>query len=103
MDRLLAAGCKVTYGKRPTFQHLYMNTKKKPFDDVRVRRAIAHAIDREPLIKHVLSGMAEPLESPSPRDSSAMTEKGIPRYEYNPEKAQNLLAQAGYPNGLRLT
>jgi peptide/nickel transport system substrate-binding protein len=102
MDRLIAAGCKVTYGKRPAFQNLYMNTRKKPFDDVRVRRAIAHAIDKEPLIKHVLSGMAEPLDSLIPRGFFGHDEKGIPHYEYNPEKAQNLLTQAGYPNGFEV-
>ena len=102
IDRLPASGCKVTYGKRPAFQNLYMNTQKKPFDDVRVRRAIAHAIDKDPLIKHVFSGMAERLESIIPRGFFGHDEKGIPHYDYNPEKAKNLLAQAGYPNGFEV-
>jgi peptide/nickel transport system substrate-binding protein len=79
-----------------------MNTKKKPFDDVRVRRAIAHALDKDAMVKYVFSGMAERLDSPIPKGFFGHTEDGIPRYEYSPEKAKNLLAQAGYPNGFEV-
>ena len=103
MDRLKASGCKVTYMKRPTYHQIFMNVQKKPFDDVRVRRAIAHAIDKDTLAKHVFSGMAERLDSPVPRGFFGHTEEGIPRYDYNPEKAKSLLAQAGYPNGISVT
>jgi peptide/nickel transport system substrate-binding protein len=50
LDRLVASGCKITYTKRPTFQVLFMNNKNRPFDDVRVRRAVAHAIDKDALV-----------------------------------------------------
>jgi len=103
IDRLKASGCKITYAKRPAFQMLLMNTKKKPFDDVRVRQAIAYAIDKDTLVKDLFSGMAERLDSLVPRGYFGHTEEGIPRYEHNPEKAKELLAQAGYPNGVTVS
>jgi len=103
VERILASGCKVTYSKRPAFQNLFMNNKKKPFDDLRVRRAVAYAIDKDSLVTHVFGGMAELLDSPVPKGFFGHNEKGIPYYEYNPEKAKELLAQAGYPNGFEVS
>ena len=102
VDRILASGCKVTYSKRPAFQNLFMNNKKKPFDDIRVRRAVAYAIDKDALVTHVFGGMAERLDSPVPKGFFGHDEKGIPRYDYNPEKAKALLAEAGYPKGFEV-
>jgi peptide/nickel transport system substrate-binding protein len=101
-DRLIASGCKITPSKRPTWQQLWMNVKKKPFDDVRVRRAIAHAIDKDTLIKHVFGGMAERLDSHVPKGFFGHNEQGLPRYDYDPGKAKELLAQAGYSNGFEV-
>jgi peptide/nickel transport system substrate-binding protein len=102
VERILASGCKVTYSKRPAFQNLFMNNKKKPFDDIRVRRAVAYAIDKDALVTHVFGGMAERLDSPVPKGFFGHDEKGIPRYDYNPEKAKALLAEAGYPKGFEV-
>jgi len=102
VDRLKASGCKITLVKYPSLTNISMNTKKKPFDDIRVRRAVAHAIDKDSLIKYVYSGFAEPLNSPLPKVGFGHTEEGLPRYEYNPAKAKELLAQAGYPNGFEV-
>ncbi len=72
------------------------NINKKPFDDVRVRRAFAHAIDRSQ-ITTLLKGGQIPTTSWVP--------KGMPGYEpkvgldYDVSKAQKLLAEAGYPGG----
>jgi peptide/nickel transport system substrate-binding protein len=99
IDRLNAAGIKITYSKRPVWQNLWMNNKAKPFDNVLVRRAVAHAIDKDTLIKYVLDGFAERLDSPVPKGAFGHSEEGIPKYEFSPEKAKALLAQAGYPNG----
>lgn len=99
LDRLKASGCQITPTWRPFTPVLFMNNQKKPFDDLRVRRAIAHAIDTESLIKFVVAGMAEKLNTPYPKGLLGYTENNIPKYDYNPQKAKELLAQAGYPNG----
>ena len=86
------------YRNAPFLRGYYygFNIKKKPFDDVRVRRAFAHAIDRQ-LITSLLKGGQIPTTSWVP--------KGMPGYEpkvgldYDPKKAQKLLAEAGYPGG----
>ena len=102
MERLKASGCNVVYRRSPMTQNLLMNTKKKPFDDVRIRRAIAHAIDKDSFIKHIYAEMGTRLDSPISKEVIGHTEKGIPYYEYNPEKAKELLKQAGYPNGVEV-
>ena len=74
------------------------NNSRKPFDDVRVRRAMAYAIDRNALIKGAMSGYGVPIGS--------HMDPGNPYYvdltsmsPYNPEKAKQLLKEAGFPNG----
>jgi peptide/nickel transport system substrate-binding protein len=77
---------------------LSTNNSRKPFTDVRVRRAMAHAIDRNALIKGAMSGYGVPI--------GTHMEPGNPyyidltsTYPYNPETAKQLLTEAGYPNG----
>jgi len=77
---------------------LHFNTAKKPFDDIRVRQAIAHAIDREGLIEFMGKDVAIPLYSPISMDYLGATED-VKRYPYNPEKAKQLLAEAGLKGG----
>ncbi len=70
----------------------------KALQDVRVRRAIWHAIDRKAIIDNVLSGHADLIDIPlNPRHFGADT--SIKGYEYNPEKARALLKEAGYEGG----
>ena len=74
------------------------NNKAKPFDDLRVRQAMAHAIDRQTVIDLAMSGYGIPIGSHwSP--SQAYYEDLTGTYPYDPEKAKKLLAEAGYPNG----
>jgi ABC-type transport system substrate-binding protein len=68
-----------------------------PWRDKRVRQAVNHAIDRKALVDVVLHGMGYPAEGILP-----MMIRNAPQvsgYEYNPEKARQLLAEAGYPKG----
>ncbi len=103
LDRLKSAGMKITVTKRPVWQNLWMNNKAKPFDNVLVRRAMAHAIDKDSLVKYVFEGFARKLDSPVPIGFFGHADKGLPKYDYNPAKAKALLAQAGYPNGLEVS
>jgi peptide/nickel transport system substrate-binding protein len=67
------------------------------FDDIRIRKALAMAIDKKVLTDIVLGGMAIPTHAYcSPDSEIAEAVKGIP---YDPEQAKKLLAEAGYPNG----
>ncbi|MHC5308278.1 glutathione ABC transporter substrate-binding protein [Bartonella sp. LJL80] len=74
-----------------------LNNMKKPFDDIRVRQALNYAVNKEAYCKVVLNGFCEVATSPIPPLLKFYTNVG--QYEYNPEKAKQLLTEAGYPNG----
>ena len=79
-----------------------INNKKKPFDDVRVRRALMHAIDRKAFIDGVLEGLARPIGSHmAPTDAGYVDLTGV--YAYDPEKAKALLKEAGVATPLDVT
>jgi len=102
-DRLEASGIKIKSINRGTGHYMLLNHQFKPLSDVRVRRAIAHAIDRDTIATHVLGGTAEKWNSLVPKGSFGHTEEGLRRYDYDPKKARELLAEAGYPNGFEAT
>ncbi|MCS7058106.1 MAG: glutathione ABC transporter substrate-binding protein [Meiothermus sp.] len=81
----------------------YFNQSKKPFDDIRVRKAINHAINKEEIVKFVLGGFGRVSDAPISPGIFGYTKVGS--YEYNPDLARQLLAQAGYnaQNPLRIT
>ncbi len=81
---------------------LHFNMTKKPLDDIRVRRAISHAIDRSELMKFLGADVTSKLVSVIPMDYLGGTDK-VPVYEFSPEKAKKLLTEAGYPKGLDLS
>jgi peptide/nickel transport system substrate-binding protein len=76
----------------------FMNTTKKPFDDVRVRLALNYAVDKQALIEKVLYNKAFPTTGPLPSSSPGYN-KELAGYPYDVDKARKLLAEAGYPNG----
>lgn len=78
-------------------RYITLNTKKKPFDDVRVRQALNYAINKEAYAQVVYNGLAEPAVSLI--GPNVQFHVGQEPYEYNIEKAKELLAEAGYPNG----
>ena len=78
---------------------LAYNTTKKPFDDVRVRKALNMAIDKKALVKAIYLDSGVPATNPIP-PSMWSYNKSVKDDEYNPEAAKKLLAEAGYPNGL---
>jgi len=73
-----------------------------PFGDVRVRRAINHAINKEEIVKYLYQGTAIVAKNPIPPVMWGYNDE-IAGYEFNPEKAKKLLAEAGYPNGFETT
>jgi peptide/nickel transport system substrate-binding protein len=69
-----------------------------PFDDVRVRRAVAHSIDRQGIVDNLLRGASVVVHSACfPSQFGCDTD--VVRYEYDPERARALLDEAGYPEG----
>jgi peptide/nickel transport system substrate-binding protein len=78
-----------------------MNTQVPPLSDVRVRQALAHAIDKKLLIDRILGGHATAINGILSPDAFAFDPK-LPEYRYDPEGAKKLLAQAGYKDGLDL-
>jgi peptide/nickel transport system substrate-binding protein len=102
LERMKNAGCRIKVIDRGAWHHLMLNPQFKPFSDVRVRKAIAQAIDRDAIIEHVLGGMAEKLNSLVPKGYFGYTEEGLRRYDYDLQKARDLLAEAGYGNGFEV-
>ncbi|WP_109465816.1 ABC transporter substrate-binding protein [Albibacillus kandeliae] len=81
---------------------LSINNKEKPFDDIRVREAVAHAIDRQAIIDGAMFGYGTPIgtffapHNPAYVDLTSLS-------EYDPEKSKALLAEAGLADGFSTT
>ncbi|HVN98384.1 MAG TPA: glutathione ABC transporter substrate-binding protein [Syntrophorhabdaceae bacterium] len=79
---------------------LGMNCSKKPFNDTKVRQALAYAIDKETIAKSLYNGGGSAVPSiVAPPTTGYFPVKGL---GYDPQKAKNLLKVAGYPNGLKV-
>jgi peptide/nickel transport system substrate-binding protein len=79
-----------------------INNRKKPFDDVRVRRALSHAVDKKAFIDGVFEGLAKPIGSHmAPTDAGYVELSNT--YAYDPEKAKALLKEAGVQTPLNVT
>jgi len=89
---------KVLNGYTTTEVILSTNNARKPFDDIRVRRAMAHAIDRKALIVGAMSGYGVPIGSHMDPGNPYYVDLTTV-YPYNIQKAKDLLKEAGYPNG----
>ena len=79
----------------------FLNTQKEPFNDVRVRQALNYGIDKDAYIAVVKNGLAS--QATSVLGPSVQHYKGNDPYPYDPEKAKELLAEAGYPDGFDAT
>ena len=81
---------------------LSTNNKMPPFDDVRVRQAVAHAIDRQAIIDGAMFGLGTPIGTHfAPHNPDYLDLTG--NSQYDPDKAKSLLAEAGYPDGFTTT
>ncbi|MCP5367353.1 MAG: ABC transporter substrate-binding protein [Hyphomicrobiales bacterium] len=91
---------KVVVGSTEGETILSTNNKSKYFSDVRVRRAMAHAIDRQAIIDGAMFGYGTPIGSHfAPHHPAYVDLTGM--YPYDLAKAKALLAEAGYPNGFK--
>lgn len=82
--------------------YLYLSTNKEsPLLNEKVRHAINYAIDRDNIIKYILQGYGEKLGPFVPKPVFAH-DRSIEPYPYNPQKAKQLLAEAGYPDGFKI-
>lgn len=81
--------------------YLSFNVKKKPFDNVLVRQAIHHALNREAYIDAIYMGRAMVAKNPIPPTLWGYND-GVVDYTYDVEKAKQLLKKAGLPNGFEV-
>ncbi len=92
----------VTKGYEGSIWHgiVEFNLRRPELQDLRVRRAIYHALDVDFVVKNIYySYGARPGTSPVPSLSKAFYTPGVRRYEYDPKKAERLLDEAGYKRG----
>jgi peptide/nickel transport system substrate-binding protein len=93
----------VVPGETGRIAFLHLNGSEKtpapPLRDIRVRKAIMHAIDREAMVKSIVSEGARVLHTFCIPSMFGCTDEGAPRYAYDPAKAKQLLSDAGFPNG----
>lgn len=81
---------------------LSLNTLKPPFDNRLVRVALNHAISKKAIINAVYQNTAREAKNPIP-PSMWSFDNTVSDYQYDPERARQLLVQAGYPNGFEMS
>lgn len=93
----------LTVESYPTYGNYYIwfNSSREPFTDVRVRQALWHAIDLEAIAPALFEGVGEIADGPIPEAVFGAASQSP--YDYDPEKAKALLAEAGYPDGISTT
>jgi len=79
------------------------NTQRAPFDDVRVRQAILYAIDEEAMVMAALQGTSRPVNGPLADLVWGSISAELPGRPFNPDRARELLAEAGLPDGFSTT
>ncbi|MGG6263971.1 ABC transporter substrate-binding protein [Leptolyngbya sp. AN03gr2] len=94
----------LTVANRPSFNvgYLALNPSFKELSDVRVRQAIAHAINKQSIVQAFWKGSAQTTPHFVPPSLDWATSPKLQDYEYNPQRARDLLKQAGFPNGFEI-
>ncbi|MHA6617918.1 ABC transporter substrate-binding protein [Pseudonocardia sp. DLS-67] len=93
----------ITYGSGPSFQYYFtwFNSSRAPFDDVRVRQAMWQALDLNAIIGDLFGDSASVAKAPITQDVFGAPE--LQPYPYDPARSKALLAEAGHPDGLRVS
>ena len=102
VQRLIDKGFVRSKFSRDLPEVLLMNITVKPFDDLKVRQAVAYALDRQQLIDLVYADAAKPWYSPVP-EGFVGSSTDVPKFEHDVAKAKQLLSDAGFPDGLDVT
>ncbi|MCQ5130595.1 ABC transporter substrate-binding protein [Butyricicoccus faecihominis] len=92
---------KMIRGKSVTNDFLCFNTAKEPFSNKTLRQAVAYALDKDAILQAVFQGQGQVAYGPLTTDTWAFDEslKTNPPYSHDLNKAKELMAQAGYPDG----
>ncbi|MRX73759.1 ABC transporter substrate-binding protein [Bacillus lacus] len=89
--------------ERPSMNVGYvgLTSTRKPLDNKLVRQALNHAVDKQAIIDSFYGGLAEPAKNPMPPSLEGYNDD-IEPYPYDLDKAKELLAEAGYPDGFEM-
>ena len=100
----LNSNFKVLEGTMNLVQAIYLNNQAKPFDNQLVRQALCYAIDRQGIMDMVADGHGTAVGSSIyPAFTKYFLPELVDKYPHSVERAKELLAQAGYPNGFDMT
>lgn len=80
---------------------LVLNNHKKPFDDPRVRKAMWYALDLQAIVKNIMLGTVTQAVGPMSAATFGFPDQPLAAHPHDPEKAKQLLAEAGYPSGFK--
>jgi peptide/nickel transport system substrate-binding protein len=80
----------------PHVWFLILNAREGPFNDKRVRQAANYAIDKQAIVENILQGTAEVAAGPTPPAFAWAYDEALEPYPHDPDKARELLQQAGY-------
>ena len=107
ISRLEGKGVTITSIPRLSSNHIGFNMEKEVFKDIRVRRAVAHAVNRDQIVQFIMKGQADVSTGflhPLVPGATPKEEMRKFLYEFSPDKAKRLLAEAGWtpaPDGIR--
>lgn len=87
------------YAMLASMHFFQFNLKNEKFQDVRVRRAFAHAIDRDFIVKNIWYGYGSAATGPLSPVLTTFYSDTVPAYAFDPAKAETLLDEAGFPRG----
>lgn len=99
----LSADPNIDVVRQTTVRTIYIsfNNQKAPFTDLRVRRALNHAVNKQAIVDSIFEGGA--IVADAPVVDAVFGHTSVGPYEYNPELARELLAEAGFADGLDMT
>ena len=98
-----AAGARIDYRTRASVQMWnYITELESPLQDKRVRQALNYAVDIETIVSALLQGITVPASQAAARGTFGY-DPSLKPYPYDPDKARQLLAEAGYPDGFDIT